>query len=322
MQPTLRRYALLSLAAALATIGLKAAAFALTGSIGLLSDALESLVNIAAALIALYALGVAARPADEEHNYGHTKAEYLASGFEGALILLAAVSIAVAAVSRLIEPRPIQSLGLGAGVALVATLINLAAARVLADAGARYDSITLEADAQHLMTDVWTSVGVVAGVAAAQLTGWHRLDPLIALAVAISILWTGVGLVRRSLLGLLDTGLPEPLRSEIGQILDAHREGGVEYHALRTRQAGARRFISFHILVPGEWTVQKGHDLLEAIEEEIRAAIPRCTVFTHLEPLEDPVSWADTSLERGLELSAGTDSTQRREEENRKGAKD
>jgi cation diffusion facilitator family transporter len=298
MQPTLRRYALLSLVAALATIGLKTAAFLVTGSVGLLSDALESLVNIAAALIALYALTVAARPADEEHAYGHTKAEYLASGFEGALILVAALSIGMAAVARLLDPRPIASLGIGAAVAILATLINLGAARVLADAGRRYDSITLEADARHLMTDVWTSVGVVAGVAAAQLTGWHRLDPVIALGVALSILWTGVELVRRSMLGLLDTGLPGPLRSEIGRILDSHREGGVEYHALRTRQAGARRFVSFHILVPGEWSVQRGHDLLETIEEEIRAAIPRCTVFTHLEPLEDPVSFADTHLER------------------------
>jgi cation diffusion facilitator family transporter len=301
MQPTLRKYALLSLAAALATIGLKATAFAVTGSVGLLSDALESLVNIAAALIALYALTVAARPADEEHAYGHTKAEYLASGFEGALILVAAVSIAVTAIARLIDPRPIDSLGLGATVAVLATLINLGAARVLADAGKRYDSITLEADAHHLMTDVWTSIGVVAGVAAAQVTGWHRLDPIIALLVAVSILWTGLELIRRSMLGLLDTGLPEPLRAEIARVLSAHREGGVEYHALRTRQAGARRFISFHILVPGEWSVQKGHDLLETIEEEIRAAVPRCTVFTHLEPLEDPVSWADTTLERGEE---------------------
>ena len=298
MQQSLRRYALLSLAAAIATIGLKATAFLITGSVGLLSDALESTVNIAAALIALFALSVAARPADEEHAYGHTKAEYLASGFEGALILLAAVSIGVAAVMRLIDPRPIQSLGIGSAVALVATVINLGAARVLAEAGKRYDSITLEADAHHLMTDVWTSVGVLVGVAAAQVTGWHRLDPIIAIAVAVGILRTGLDLVRRSMLGLLDTGLPETLREQITTILDAHRQGGVEYHALRTRQAGARRFISVHILVPGDWTVQRGHDLLEGIEEEIRGAIPRSTVFTHLEPLEDPVSWQDLKLER------------------------
>src|SRR5690606_6488274 len=177
MQPGLQRYALLSIAAAIATIALKAGAFVVTGSVGLMSDALESVVNLVAALIALYALTVAARPADEDHAYGHTKAEYLASGFEGALILVAAVSIAIASAGRLIDPQPIESLGLGAGVALVATLINFGAARVIADAGRRYGSITLEADARHLMTDVWTSVGVVAGVTAAQITGWHRLDP-------------------------------------------------------------------------------------------------------------------------------------------------
>lgn len=300
MRPTsLRRYALLSIAAAIATIALKAGAFIVTGSVGLMSDALESVVNLVAALIALYALTVAARPADEDHAYGHTKAEYLASGFEGALILVAAASIAVTAVTRLIDPQPIESLGIGAAISLLATLINLGAARVLGQAGRRYDSITLEADAQHLMTDVWTSVGVVAGVALAEVTGWYRLDPIIALVVAVGIVWTGVSLVRRSLLGLLDTGLPEALRDEIVAILDAHRADGINYHALRTRQAGARRFISVHILVPGDWTVQQGHDLLEAIEEEIRASIPRSTVFTHLEPLEDPVSWEDTMLERG-----------------------
>ncbi len=297
--PSLRRYALLSIAAAIATIALKAGAFVVTGSVGLMSDALESVVNLVAALIALYALTVAARPADEDHAYGHTKAEYLASGFEGALILVAAASIAVTAVARLIDPRPIEALGVGVAISLLATLINLGAARVLGQAGRRYDSITLEADAQHLMTDVWTSVGVVAGVALAHLTGWYRLDPIIALVVAVGIVWTGVSLVRRSLLGLLDTGLPEALREEIVAILDARRADGVDYHALRTRQAGARRFISVHILVPGDWSVQRGHDLLEAIEEEIRASIPRSTVFTHLEPLEDPVSWEDTALERG-----------------------
>lgn len=298
INPGLRRYALLSIAAALATIGMKTLAYVLTGSVGLMSDALESLVNLVAALIALYALTVAARPADEDHAYGHTKAEYLASGFEGALILVAAVSIAFASVVRLITPQPIDSLGFGAAIALGATLINFGAARVISAAGRRYGSITLEADGRHLMTDVWTSIGVVGGVAAAQLTGWHRLDPLIALVVAGSILWTGVELVRRSMLGLLDTGIPEPARAEVTRILDRHREAGVEYHAVRTRQAGARRFVSFHILVPGDWTVQRGHDLLERIEAEIRDAIPRCTVFTHLEPLEDPVSWADTTLER------------------------
>jgi cation diffusion facilitator family transporter len=298
MQSGLRRYALISIAAAVATILLKGGAYRITGSVGLLSDALESVVNLAAATVALIALSIAARPADEEHAYGHGKAEYFSSGFEGALILVAASSIAVAAVARLLEPRPVEEVRLGLAISLVASAINFGVARMLFRAGRQYQSITLEADAQHLMTDVWTSAGVVLGVAAAAATGWHRLDPLIALAVALNVVRIGVDLLRRSLLGLLDTALPEAELARIGAILNAHRAGGVQYHALRTRQAGSRRFVSFHILVPGEWTVQRGHDLLEEIEEEIRAGIPRTTVFTHLEPLEDPISWADTLLER------------------------
>jgi len=178
-------------------------------------------------------------------------------------------------------------------------VINLAVARVLARAGRRYESITLEADAHHLMTDVWTSAGVIVGIALAAWTGWEVLDPLIALLVALNIVRIGVDLLRRSALGLLDTALPAVTRREITSILEAHGAQGVQYHALRTRQAGARRFISFHILVPGEWTVQRGHDLLERIEEEIRRAVPNSTVFTHLEPIEDPLSWEDTRLERG-----------------------
>ena len=298
MQSSLRRYAAISIVAALATILLKGGAFVLTGSVGLLSDALESVVNLLAAIVALYALSVAARPPDEAHAYGHGKAEYFSSGFEGALILVAAVSIAWAAVLRIIQPSPIVNAGLGIGISMVASVVNFAAARVIAQAGRRYDSITLEADAQHLMTDVWTSIGVVAGVGAAAATGWTRLDPIIAVLVAANVIRSGVDLLRRSMLGLLDTALPEPLRLDIVRILDNHRAGGVEYHAIRTRQAGARRFVSFHILVPGEWSVQRGHDLLEEIEEEIREIIPSSTIFTHLEPLEDPVSFEDTNLER------------------------
>lgn len=295
---SLRRYALLSIAAALVTISLKGGAYLLTGSVGLLSDALESLVNLVAAVAALVALSVAARPEDDEHAYGHTKAEYFSSGFEGALVVAAALSIGIAAVQRLGDPEPIARVGLGIGITLVASLINLGVSRLLLRAGRRYDSIALEADAHHLMTDVWTSVGVVLGVAAAALTGWERLDPIIALLVAANIVRTGVDLLRRSMLGLLDTGLPEENRAAILRVLAAHRDQGVQFHALRTRQAGARRFVSFHILVPGDWTVQRGHDLLEQIEGRIRAAVPNTTVFTHLEPLEDPISWDDVQLER------------------------
>jgi cation diffusion facilitator family transporter len=297
-QPSLKRYALISIFAALATIGLKGGAYVLTGSVGLLSDALESLVNLLAAIVALWALWVAARPADEEHAYGHTKAEYFSSGFEGALVVIAAASILATAVPRLMDPRPVEDVGVGLAISALASVINLGVARVLFGAGRRYHSITLEADAHHLMTDVWTSVGVIVGVGAAAATGWDVLDPLIAIAVAVNVVWTGIGLLRRSMLGLLDTALPEPERRSIAAVLDAHTGDGVQFHALRTRQAGARRFVSLHVLVPGEWTVQRGHDYLERLEEELRGAVPNSTVFTHLEPIEDPVSWADERLER------------------------
>jgi cation diffusion facilitator family transporter len=297
-QPSLKRYALISIFAALATIGLKGGAYVLTGSVGLLSDALESLVNLLAAIVALWALWVAARPADEEHAYGHTKAEYFSSGFEGALVVIAAASILATAIPRLLDPRPVEDVGVGLAISALASVINLGVARLLFGAGRRYHSITLEADAHHLMTDVWTSVGVIVGVGAAAATGWDVLDPVIAIAVALNVVRTGAGLLRRSMLGLLDTALPEPERRSIAAVLAAHTGDGVQFHALRTRQAGARRFVSLHVLVPGEWTVQRGHDYLERLEEELRGAVPNSTVFTHLEPIEDPVSWADERLER------------------------
>jgi cation diffusion facilitator family transporter len=297
-QPTLQRYALISVAAAVVTFGLKGAAYLLTGSVGILSDALESVVNLLAAAVALMALSAAARPADDEHTYGHTKAEYFSSGFEGGLILVAAGSIAYAAIRRILAPQPIAQAGLGLAVSTVASLVNLGVARVLFRAGARYDSIALEADAHHLMTDVWTSAGVIAGVGAAALSGWTILDPLVAIVVAANIVRTGTSLIRRSALGLLDTALPDDVRRAIQTVLDARAADGVHWHALRTRQAGRWRFISFHVLVPGDWTVQRGHDLLETIEDEVRAAVPFSTVFTHLEPIEDPASFQDQRLER------------------------
>lgn len=297
-ETSLKRYAWLSIAAAIATIGLKGGAWLITDSVGLLSDAAESLVNLIAAVVALYALAVAERPADDEHAYGHTKVEYFSSGFEGALILVAAVAIGVAGFQRLLDPQPVTDLTIGATVALVASAINLVVARVLLRAARRHGSIALEADAKHLMTDVWTSIGVVLGLVGASLTGWEILDPLLALAVTGNILYIGGSLLRRSALGLLDTSLSSEMRTRILDVLDDYERRGVHYHALRTRQAGARRFISFHVLVPGEWTVQEGHDLLELIEERVRSAVPNSTVFTHLEPVEDPVSFEDTRLER------------------------
>lgn len=297
-QPALRRYAVLSIVAAIATISLKGGAYLLTGSIAFLSDALESLVNLLAAAVALIALSVAAKPADEDHAYGHNKAEYFSSGFEGALILMAAVSIGIAAAQRLMHPRALEQAATGLTVSALAALVNYVVARTLFRVARQHDSIALEADAHHLMTDVWTSVGVIAGVGTAAFTHWYVLDPLVALAVALNIVWTGVHLLNRSALGLLDTALPEPTRREITTILDRHAKDGVHYHALRTRQAGRRRFISFHVLVPGDWTVQRGHDLLEQIEDEVRSRVPLSTVFTHLEPIEDPASFRDQRLER------------------------
>jgi cation diffusion facilitator family transporter len=292
------RFAALSIAAAAATIALKAVAWRTTGSVGLLSDALESLVNLAGALMALAMLRIAARPADEEHPYGHTKAEYFSSGFEGALILIAAASIAVAAIQRLVEPRPLERIGVGLGVAIVAALLNLAVAVVLLRAGRRHGSIALEASAHHLFTDFWTSVGVVVGVGAVGLTGWRWLDPVVALLVAANIVRTGIDIVFRSALGLMDTGLPAAELERLHAALEPHRSSGVEFHAFRSRRSGTRKFVSFHVLVPGDWTVDRGHELLERIDFDVRAALPNTTVFTHLEPLEDPRAWEDTGLDR------------------------
>ncbi len=270
----------------------------LTGSVGLLSDALESMVNLVGALMALAMLTVAARPADEDHAYGHTKAEYFSSGVEGTLILLAAVSIAVTAVPRLINPQPIEQVGLGLAVSVAASLVNLLAAQVLIRASKQYNSITLEANAHHLMTDVWTSAGVLAGVGIVALTGWERLDPIVACLVAANIVWSGVGIVRKSVSGLMDTALPIEDQKKLREVLEPYIQNGVEYHALRSRQSASRKFVSLHVLVPGLWTVQRGHQLLENIEADIRRALPGVTVFTHLESLDDPVSWEDTSLDR------------------------
>jgi cation diffusion facilitator family transporter len=300
-QRSLRRFAWLSIGAALLTIGMKTGAYLLTGSVGLLSDALESLVNLVAAVVALVVLSIAERPPDEDHAYGHYKAEYFSSGVEGGLILIAAASIMATAVPRLLAPQPLEEVGLGLGVSVAASLVNFGVARVLAHAGRSYSSITLEADAQHLMTDVWTSAGVVLAIAATALTGWLVLDPLIALVVAANIIWQGYQLMRRSVLGLLDTALPAAERGAVQDILARYGAQGVQSHALRTRQSGARRFVSVHILVPGEWTVQRGHNLLEQVERDIRTALPHTTVFTHLEPLEDPHSWQDTTLDRTID---------------------
>lgn len=295
----LERFAWLSVAAALATIALKTLAWWLTGSVGLLSDALESLVNMAAALLALSMLRLAASPPDEDHQYGFSKAEYFSAGIEGALIVLAAAGIFATAIPRLIAPEPLDAPVLGLALSFAASLINLGAALVLIRAGRRFHSITLEADGRHLMTDVWTSAGVIAGVALVFATGWLRLDPLIALAVALHIIWTGFGLMRRSWKGLLDAAIPREDAGEVHKLFAEYgKRYGVAFHALRTRQAGARRFISFHILVPDAWTVAQAHRLSEEIEERIRSLVPNAGVFTHIEPISDPSSYDDQELDR------------------------
>ena len=288
----------LSIAAAIATIALKVFAWLLTDSVGLLSDAAESLVNLVAALIALSVILWSTRPPDEEHAYGHEKADYLSAGFEGALILIAAVTIAWAAVDRLLHPVGLTDVGFGLGISVAASLINLGVARMLIRAGDEEDSLTLVADGHHLMADFWTSLGVVAGVGLAWLTGWGPLDSIVALLVAAHIVRTGQSLVRESMGGLMDRALPDGQRAAIDSVLAAHRGESVEFHALRTRKAGRRSFISVHVLVPGEWTVQQGHDFVESVEGELRDAVENATVFTHLEPIEDPASFADTELDR------------------------
>ena len=294
----LSRFAWLSICAAVLTIALKTVAFWLTGSVGLLSDALESLVNLVAAIMALAMLTVATRPADEMHAYGYSKAEYFSSGLEGALILLAAAGIVWTAVPRLLVSQPLEHIGIGLVVSVVASAINFGVARVLLSAGKEYRSIILEADARHLMTDVWTSAGVVLAVGAIALTGWLRLDPIIALIVAANILRTGWQLLSRSTRGLLDAALPAAEQDAIKQVLNRYESQDIQYHALRTRQAGTRAFISLHVLVPRDWTIQRGHDLLERLERDIRAAVPGAHLFTHLEPQGDPAAWEDIGLDR------------------------
>ena len=296
---SLTRYAWLSIGAAIATISLKAIAYFMTGSVGLLSDAMESLVNLAGAAMGLGMLIIAARPADESHVYGHSKAEYFASITEGILILGAAVGIIRAAVERLIDPRPLEQLGIGLALSLAASAINFAVAQVLLREGRLRRSITLEADGQHLMTDVWTSIGVITGVAIAGLTGWTFLDPLIAIVVALNISRIGFQLVSRSVSGLMDAALPSQEQELIQSVMEKYRKRGVSFHALRTRQAGARRFISVHILVPGQWTVHDAHHLAEDFESDIREALGSVvTVFTHIEPVEDELSMEDMFLDR------------------------
>ncbi|MFH2044075.1 MAG: cation diffusion facilitator family transporter [Pseudomonadota bacterium] len=295
---SITKYAWLSIIAAISTIVLKSSAYFITGSVGLLSDAAESLVNLLGAGIALAMLTIAARPPDEEHLFGHGKAEYFACGAEGVLILVAAISISIMAINRFINPVPIQEIGIGLIITAIASLINFVVARILLSAGEKNNSVTLEADAHHLMTDVWTSIGVFTGISAVALTGWQPLDQIVALCIAFYIGWMGYKLIKRSVLGLMDSALPDEKCNGVIEVLEKYKNRGIDYHALRTRQAGSRCFVSVHVLVPGTWTVQHGHELLEELEEDIRKEVMYVTVFTHLEPLGDPASEEDIELDR------------------------
>lgn len=294
----LTRYAWLSIATALLTIGLKVVAYWLTGSVGLLSDALESGVNLVTAVFALIILTIAAQPPDAEHEYGHSKAEYFAGGVEGSLILVAALGIGYAAVQRLFAPQPLMQIGLGVFVSTLAALGNGLTAYVLLRVGRRQQSLTLTANARHLLTDVWSSVGIIVGLLAVSLTGWYWLDSLLAMGVALHIGYTGLGLLKTAVNGLMDSSLPAEEMTKVQGVLNSYRSSEVQYHALRTRQSGKHRFISVHVQVPGSWSVQRGHTLLEAIERDLRLAVPPVSVFTHLEPVDDPVSWEDIPLHR------------------------
>jgi cation diffusion facilitator family transporter len=295
---SLTRYAWLSIAAAIVTICMKSAAYFLTGSVGLLSDALESTVNLAAAIVALIALRILIRPASDDYTYGYSKVEYFSSGFEGGMILLAALAIIISAIPRLIHPVPLEQVGLGLVISTAASLINLVVARILLQAGKRYNSITLEADARHLMTDVWTTVGVLIGIGLVSLTGLLRLDPIIALVVAVNIIFTGYRLLVRSGRGLMDAALPAEETAKVKTILDSYEGRGVRYHALRSRQAAARKFLVVHLLVPGAWTVAQGHQVAEQVETEILRAIPNSNMVTHVEPIDEAASLEDIALDR------------------------
>ena len=284
----LTRFAWLSIATAIATIALKTGSYFLTGSVGLLSDAAESTVNLVAAIVALVALRVAAQPPAEHHHFGRTKAEYLSAAVEGIMIFVAAAFIIYAAVGRLLDPQPLEQVGIGLAISVVASLLNGAVAVVLMRAGKEHKSITLTADGKHLLTDVWTSVGVLVGVSLVAVTGWLPLDPIIAILVGINIIWTGWHLISQSLDGLMDHAMTPEEHEKLTKVLSEFDCPETRFHSVRTRVAGHLAYIDMHVLVPGEWSVQRGHDLVEQVEAAISTVFPDAEVLTHLEPLDDP----------------------------------
>ncbi|SLM95598.1 Cobalt-zinc-cadmium resistance protein [Brachybacterium nesterenkovii] len=263
-------------------------------------------MNLVAAVVALVALKVAAKPATEQFLYGRAKAEYFSAAVEGAMIFVAAAVILVTAVERFVHPQPLENVGVGLLISVAASVLNGAVAMVLLRAGAKHRSITLKADGKHLMTDVWTSVGVVAGVGLVWLTGWERLDAVVAFAVGVNIIVTGIGLVSESIAGLLDKVLPDEDNAVITEILRRRTDGEVTFHGLQTREAGQQKFMNVHVLVPDEWTVKQGHDYIEDLEDELLGALPSLTVITHLEPISDPASYDDIPVAH-IPIHTGTD---------------
>jgi len=294
----LTRYIWLSIAAAFITIFLKTGAWYLTGSVGLLSDAIESVINLIAAVMAMAMLRISILPPDKNHKFGHGKAEYFSSLVEGLLIMAASVGIACTAVERFLNPRPIEQLGIGLLISFIASVINFIVSRILLSAGKKYRSITLEADSNHLMTDVWTSAAVIGGVGAVGLTGWLKLDSIVAFMIAMNILWTAFSIIRRSVAGLMDASLSQQEQETIESVLLVYRKQGIQFHAILTRQGASRRFVSLHVLVPGDMTVHDAHHVAENIEKDIRNALNDTVVFTHIEPVDDEISLEDIPLDR------------------------
>lgn len=296
VEPRPRYPLVLSIVAALVTLAMKWGAYYLTGSVGLFSEAVESLVNVVAASTALFSLWYASRPIDPSHTYGHEKIEFFSSGLEGTLIMAAAVGIAWFAVQRLLMPAPLAALDVGTTIALAAALVNLGVARLLLRVGRETGSIVMEADGRHLMTDVWTSLAVVAGLFLVWLTGVAWLDPLVGLLVSANVFWVGLDLVWRSFDGLMDHALPADEQAAVRRAIEARLEPGMDYHALRTRRAGSRRFADFHLLVPGVLSVRRAHEITARIEEAVRSALPGMEVTVHVEPIEDRAAWEDSEL--------------------------
>jgi len=296
MKHRLQSYILLSIAAAIATLALKLVAYLVTNSVGLVSESVESIVNLVAAVTAFFTLRLAALPADRNHTYGHEKIEFFSSGVEGFLIAVAGFGIMALAIHRLYDPEMPAGIGLGLLIVLPAAAINGVVGLILVRAGKRHSSIVLEADGKHLLTDLLTSVGVVIGLCLVWLTQWPALDAFTAILVALNILWTAYDLLKRSFDGLMDHALPLPEQKRVRAAIEAHLGPDMTYHALRTRQAGSRRFVDFHLLVPGGYTVDHAHKAGDRIEDALRAQLPGLEVTVHIEPIENPGSWHDSAL--------------------------